>query len=243
MSVLLEAFGLEFGYAQKSFVKAFNFCLEDGEIVALMGENGCGKSTLLKTFAGLLVPVNGQVSLLNKVLWNGSHREMSLFESARRVALVRMSEAFPERMTVREFVGLGRIPYSGILDGRSDEDERIIDESLDLLDVTRFSMRPLLELSDGERSRVLLARALAQRVKVLLLDEPNAFLDIPRTHALFRMLRDIAEKFGMGIVVSVHSVEYAEKYANHIMVIDSGSVRVSRSSEAKRQGLLDWTEV
>jgi ABC-type cobalamin/Fe3+-siderophores transport system ATPase subunit len=82
----------------------------------------------------------------------------------------------------------------------------------------------------------------AQQVKVLLLDEPNAFLDIPRSHALFRMLRDLAENRNMGIVVSTHSVEYAERYCKRIMVIDKGAIRVAAAAEARSSGLLDWTE-
>lgn len=216
----------------------FDFSLASGNVVALMGENGCGKSSLLKTFAGLLVPVAGEVSLEGKSLTEWAPRER-----AQEISLVRMSSAVPPRMSVSEFVRLGRSPYSGIFDSRTDEDNRIVENSMALLDVANFANRPIAELSDGERSRVFLAEAVAQQVKILLLDEPNAFLDIPRSHALFRLLKKIATERKMSIIVSTHSVEYAERYCDKIMVVNGGTVKVATAADARKNGLLDWTEI
>lgn len=235
---LLNCESLCVGYAGRSSVLAeeFSFALFPGEVVALMGENGSGKSTLLKTFAGSIPALSGCAMLCRKPLGEWSARERAC-----RIALVRMAVSAPDRMTVREFVGLGRSPYSGMLDGRSEEDIRIIESVMGMLDVDLFADRPVVELSDGERSRVYLAQAVAQQVKVLLLDEPNAFLDIPRSHALFRLLKTLAESRQMGIIVSTHSVEYAERYCDRIMVIDKRQVRVAPAKEARASGLLDWT--
>ncbi len=237
--VLLESRDLLVGYsfALETMKIPFDFSLASGTVVALMGENGCGKSSLLKTFAGLLKPVAGEVSLEGKSLTEWAPRER-----AQEISLVRMSSAVPPRMSVSEFVRLGRSPYSGIFDSRTDEDNRIVDESMALLDVANFANRPIAELSDGERSRVFLAEAVAQQVKILLLDEPNAFLDIPRSHALFRLLKKIALERKMGVVVSTHSVEYAERYCDRIMVVSGGAVRVAAAPDARKAGLLDWTE-
>lgn len=231
---LLSCEGLCVGYAEPLFAP-FSFELNPGEVVALMGENGCGKSTLLKTFAGQMDALGGSILLDGLPLhkWN-------VRERACRVALVRMSGMVPDRMNVREFVSLGRSPYSGFLDGRSAEDWHIVEESMSLLDVACFAQRSLSELSDGERSRVYLAEAVAQRVKVLLLDEPNAFLDIPRSKALFRLLKKLAGEFGMGVVVSTHSVEYAQSYCDRIMSVYGNTVRVGIAREAIASGLLDW---
>ena len=239
-NVLLECKDLLVGYgkALETMKSPFDFSLSSGMVVALMGEHGCGKSSLLKTFAGLLAPVAGEVSLEGKSLTEWAPRER-----AQEISLVRMSSAVPPRMSVSEFVRLGRSPYSGIFDSRTDEDNRIVKESMDLLDVANFANRPIAELSDGERSRVFLAEAVAQQVKILLLDEPNAFLDIPRSHALFRLLKKIAVERQMGIVVSTHSVEYAERYCDKIMVVNGGTVKVASAADARRKGLLDWTEI
>ena len=238
-TALLECKNLLVGYghALETMKFPFDFALLPGTVVALMGENGCGKSSLLKTFAGLLNPVSGDVSLEGKPLVQWAPRER-----AQAISLVRMSSVVPSRMSVREFVRLGRSPYSGIFDSRTEEDNRIVEESMGLLDVAVFAERPIAELSDGERSRVFLAEAVAQQVKVLLLDEPNAFLDIPRSHALFRLLKKIAVDRGMGVIVSTHSVEYAERYCDRIMVVNGGSVRVAPADEARKSGLLEWTE-
>ena len=237
---LLECKDLLVGYgkALPSMKFPFDFSLASGNVVALMGENGCGKSSLLKTFAGLLAPVAGEVSLEGKSLTEWAPRER-----AQEISLVRMSSAVPPRMSVSEFVRLGRSPYSGIFDSRTEEDNRIVEESMELLDVASFANRPIAELSDGERSRVFLAEAVAQQVKILLLDEPNAFLDIPRSHALFRLLKKIAVERQMGIVVSTHSVEYAERYCDKIMVVNGGTVKVASAADARKNGLLDWTEI
>lgn len=239
-NILLECKDLLVGYgkALPSMKFPFDFSLASGMVVALMGENGCGKSSLLKTFAGLLAPVAGEVSLEGKSLTEWAPRER-----AQEISLVRMSSAVPPRMSVSEFVRLGRSPYSGIFDSRTEEDKRIVENSMALLDVANFANRPIAELSDGERSRVFLAEAVAQQVKILLLDEPNAFLDIPRSHALFRLLKKIAVERQMGIVVSTHSVEYAERYCDKIMVVNGGTVKVATAADARKNGLLDWTEI
>ena len=239
-TALLECKNLLVGYgkALPSMKFPFDFSLASGNVVALMGENGCGKSSLLKTFAGLLAPVAGEVSLEGKSLTEWAPRER-----AQEISLVRMSSAVPPRMSVSEFVRLGRSPYSGIFDSRTEEDNRIVENSMALLDVANFANRPIAELSAGERSRVFLAEAVAQQVKILLLDEPNAFLDIPRSHALFRLLKKIAVERQMGIVVSTHSVEYAERYCDKIMVVNGGTVKVASAADARKNGLLDWTEI
>ena len=247
MTNLLQCENLVLGYKagklnDGGLVAPFSFELNAGEVVALLGENGCGKSTFLKTLCALLSPVSGKVSLCGRLLWNSAEASTwTARERAKLVTLVRMSGLSCDRMTVREFVGLGRTPYAGLLDGRTQEDERIIDDSIALLDLRKFANRWMTELSDGERSRVYLAQAIAQQVKVLLLDEPNAFLDIPRSRKLFTLMQELAKAHGMGILVSTHSVEYAEKYGDRIAVIEKGCFRCERSSEAHAKGLLDWT--
>ena len=247
MTELLQCENLVIGYKKGKrenvgLVAPFDFELNAGEVVALLGENGCGKSTFLKTLCAQLQPVSGTVSLCGRPLDSTKVAAWNARERAKLVTLVRMSGVTCNRMTVREFVGLGRTPYAGLFDGRSKEDERIVDESLALLELETFANRWVNELSDGERSRVYLAQAVAQQVKVLLLDEPNAFLDIPRSRKLFTLLQKLSKERCMGILVSTHSVEYAEKYCDRIMVIENSGARCERACDARAKGLLNWTE-
>lgn len=220
----MKAEKLEFGY-KEPLCRPLDFSLASGEVVALIGANGCGKSSLLKTLGGLVPPLGGKV-------WASS------------VSLVRMGLTPPETMTVEEFVSLGRSPYSNFLDGRTHEDLLIIHEALAMMDLVGMARKKVVHLSDGERSRVFLAEAIAQQAQVLLLDEPNAFLDIPRSHFLFRTLRKLAEERGLGILVSTHSLEYAERYAHKILSFTGlGNVECALANEARQKGLFDWTEI
>ncbi|WP_407448847.1 ABC transporter ATP-binding protein [Fibrobacter sp.] len=236
--MLLNLRQVTFGYVSP-LAKPLDMELPAGQVVALVGENGSGKSTLLKTLGGMLLPLDGSLELEGRPLAKYGLRELS-----KKVALVRMGLVPPAEMTVREFVSLGRSPYAGILDGRSREDEGIIDSAMDDMDVTLFASRKVAELSDGERSRVYLARALAQQVRLLLLDEPDAFMDIPRRKNLFVTLQKLSREKDMTVVLSTHWVDYAEKYADSILAFTSkGGLEFAPASRARELGLLSWAEV
>lgn len=236
--MLLNLRQVTFGYASP-LASPLDMEVQAGQVVALVGENGSGKSTLLKTLGGMLLPLDGSLELEDRPL-----AEYGLRELSKKVALVRMGLAAPAEMTVREFVSLGRSPYAGFLDGRSREDERIIDSAMDDMDVILFAERKVAELSDGERSRVYLARALAQQVKLLLLDEPDAFMDIPRRKNLFVTLQKLSREKDMTVVLSTHWVDYAEKYADSILAFTSkGKLEFAPADHARELGLLSWAEV
>ena len=236
--MLLNLRQVTFGYASP-LASPLDMEVQAGQVVALVGENGSGKSTLLKTLGGMLLPLDGSLELDGRPL-----AEYGLRELSKKVALVRMGLAAPAEMTVREFVSLGRSPYAGFLDGRSREDESIVDSAMDDMDVTLFAERKVAELSDGERSRVYLARALAQQVKLLLLDEPDAFMDIPRRKNLFVTLQKLSREKGMTVVLSTHWVDYAEKYADSILAFTSkGKLEFAPADHARELGLLSWAEV
>ncbi|MCQ2089485.1 MAG: ABC transporter ATP-binding protein [Fibrobacter sp.] len=236
MESLLKCEELEFGHG-KGFTSPVDFELQAGEVVALMGRNGSGKSTLLKTLCGKISALGGSVEINGRSL-----KSLSAVELAKNVAYISISKAAPERMTVAEFVGLGRMPYSNFFDGRSKEDLKIVEDALALLQLENFAERNVCELSDGERSRVYLAQAVAQQVKVLLLDEPNAFLDIPWSHQLFKTLRQLAAERHMGIIVSTHSMEYASKYCDRVMVVEEKNVQCGTWTDAEQMGWLEWTK-
>ncbi|MCQ2105886.1 MAG: ABC transporter ATP-binding protein [Fibrobacter sp.] len=231
---LLQCTGLAFGYG-KAFAAPFDFSLDEGQVVALMGRNGSGKSTLLKTLAGIIPLLEGSLEIQGTQIKSLPAREL-----AKRVAYISISKAAPDRMTVRDFVSLGRMPYSGLFDGRNEEDEKIVDDAISLMQLDRYEQKLVSELSDGERTRVYLAEAVAQQAKILLLDEPNAFLDIPWSHSLFRTLRQLAAEKGIGIIVSTHSLEYASRYCDRFLVVANGALNMGSLDEVKKQGGLDW---
>lgn len=233
---LLKFTDLCFGFGT-NFAQPASFELNAGEVVALMGRNGSGKSTLLKTLCGKVSAMNGTVEIAGANL-----KDWNAVELAKKIAYISISKAAPERMTVREFVSLGRMPYSGIFDGRSAEDNKIVNDAIELLQLTDYADRMVSTLSDGERSRVYLAEAVAQQVSVLLLDEPNAFLDIPWSHQLFRTLRQLSAERNMGIIVSTHSLEYASKYCDRFMIVDNKNLNVGTLAEAQENGWLEWTK-
>ncbi|MBQ3839668.1 MAG: ABC transporter ATP-binding protein [Fibrobacter sp.] len=236
--MLLNLRQVTFGY-RSPLAKPLDMEVQAGQVVALVGENGSGKSTLLKTLGGMLLPLDGSLELECRPL-----AEYGLRELSKKVALVRMGLVPPAEMTVREFVSLGRSPYAGFLDGRSREDESIVDSAMDDMDVTLFASRKVAELSDGERSRVYLARALAQQVRLLLLDEPDAFMDIPRRKNLFVTLQKLSREKDMTVVLSTHWVDYAEKYADSILAFTSkGKLEFAPADHARELGLLSWAEV
>lgn len=236
--MLLKLRQVTFGYGAP-LAKPLDMEIPVGQVVALVGENGCGKSTLLKTLAGMIVPLSGIQELDGRPL-----AEYSLRELSKKVALVRMGLVALTEMTVREFVSLGRSPYAGFLDGRSAEDEQIIDQALTEMDVKAFAERKVAELSDGERSRVYLARALSQQVKLLLLDEPDAFMDIPRRKNLFVTLQRLSREKDMAVVLSTHWIDYGEKYADTILAFTSrGNLEFAPAVRARELGLFSWAEV
>lgn len=236
--MLLNLRQVTFGYGSP-LASPLDMEVQAGQVLALVGENGSGKSTLLKTLGGMLLPLDGSLELEGRPL-----AEYGLRELSKKVALVRMGLVPPAEMTVREFVSLGRSPYAGFLDGRSREDERFVDSAMDDMDVTLFENRKVAELSDGERSRVYLARALAQQVRLLLLDEPDAFMDIPRRKNLFVTLQKLSREKDMTVVLSTHWVDYAEKYADSILAFTSkGKLEFAPADHARELGLLSWAEV
>ncbi|WP_308604181.1 ABC transporter ATP-binding protein [uncultured Fibrobacter sp.] len=234
---VLEAKNLSVGYGMPLFPQA-SLDLQAGELVSLVGPNGSGKSTLLKTFAGLLTPCSGTIRLCGMVM-----EKMAKRKRAQLVASVFTHERAPFGMTVREFISLGRIPFSGIFDQRTEEDESAVDDALANTELTDFANRRVAALSDGERSRVLVARAMASHPKLLLLDEPTAFLDVPHILSLFHFLREFAEKKQMAILLSTHHLDYAFRFSHRVIALDGkGGIGEGFLPKMQEAGLLSWAK-
>ncbi len=185
--------------------------IRPGEIVMLMGPNGSGKSTLMHTMAGLLPPLVGEVELGEKPL-----SSLTMKEVARQLSLV-LTERIPAgNMDVWEVVTIGRYPYTGFRGVLSAEDKRICEEALATCRLTELRERIFDTLSDGEKQRVMIARALAQETPLILLDEPTAHLDLPSRLEVTTMLRTLAHKLGKSILISTHELDLALGWADTI---------------------------
>lgn len=185
-----------------------------GELTVLLGPNGCGKSTLIRTLCGLQPALAGEVSLDGADLAG-----IAAGDLARRVAVVLTDPVDPGLLSARELAALGRIPYLGVTGRLSREDHEIVERALTSVNARHLADRPAVDLSDGERQRVLTARALAQQPDVLVLDEPTAFLDAPSRAALTDMLRRLAREQGLTIVLSTHDLELALRHADRAWLL------------------------
>lgn len=234
-SAILEAKNFSAGYGKPLFRRA-EISLCGGEVVALLGPNGTGKSTLLKTLAGLLPGFEGELFLCGR-----KFESYTVRDRAKKIASVFTHEQIPYGMTVREFISLGRIPYSGWLDARTLDDERRISGAVEMLGLERFAARRMQTLSDGERSRAFLARALATEPELLLLDEPTAFLDVPNILNLFKILKNLAAERNLAVLLSTHHLEYACRFADRILALDGrGNLAEGSADGLKQKGFLDW---
>jgi len=221
---LLQTKGLSLGYAQgkerKTILSELELQIRAGEFICLLGPNGAGKSTLIRSLSGLQAPLSGEIRI-NKQAFDS----LSPRERARQISVV-LTETMPSgMMDARMLVSLGRHPYSGWLGRLSAHDYEKIDWALDAVGASDLATRQVSELSDGERQKVSIARALAQEAKLMFLDEPTAFLDLPRRVELMSLLRTLAHREKMGLLLSTHDLDLALRYADRIWILDGQKFR------------------
>lgn len=216
---MLETKGLGAGYGGRPVVEEVSLRLEPGKIVTLIGPNGAGKSTILRTVIGQLSPVRGTVFL--------DGREMDAtppLEIARRLSVLMTDRIRPELMTCWDVVSAGRFPYTGRLGILSPEDREKVWEALRLVHGEELAALPFAEISDGQRQRILLARALCQEPTTLVLDEPTSFLDIRYKLELLSILRDMVQKRNLAVLLSLHELELAEKISDYVLCVHNGKI-------------------
>ena len=189
--------------------------LNEGELVCLLGPNGSGKSTLMRTLAGVQKPIEGEVLL------NGSRLErMSPKEVAKKMSLVLTDRAVTGNLSVYALVALGRYPYTGWMGTLSHDDEKIVRQAIETTGIRRFVTRHISDLSDGERQKVMIARALAQDTPVIMLDEPTAHLDLPNRIEVMRLLKRLAREQRKAVVMSTHELDLALQAADGIWLMN-----------------------
>jgi len=217
MPSIIELASVDFGYPGRKIFSQLNFALEKGEILGLIGPNSSGKTTLLKLMDGLLVPDRGRVLLLGEDI-----KRLSRSSIARKIAVVPSGVEVPFAFTAGEIVLMGRGIFLGRFGWEKKRDWEVVREGMALTNVLELENRPFWELSQGEKQRVLLARALAQEPEVILLDEPVAGLNIRETEALGDLILRLKEK-GQTVVLVEHNMHLVMGISDHLIVLHHGS--------------------
>ena len=220
------------GSADAVIQRDLTFSLMEGEMVCMLGPNGCGKSTLLRTLAGLQPALGGSYSL--RTLSSGKGRG----EIAKSIALVLTERLSMDNTTVHDVVALGRYPFTSFLDGLTDQDERIITESLEQVGFnpqSSITLSPFNSHSDGEKQRILIAKALAQQTPIILLDEPTAHLDLPHRILVLRLLRRLAHEQGKTILISTHELDLALALSDRVLLMTPGEGILLDSADSLRK--------
>ncbi len=207
------------GYNGKPLLSDINVGIGRGEIVTLIGPNGAGKSTILKSISRQLKLLGGSV------LMDGNNvHELSYKALSRKMAVVLTERMKPELMTCHDVVATGRYPYTGRLGLLTAEDERKVEEAMEAVHAEKLGCRDFGAISDGQRQRVLLARAICQEPDIILLDEPTSFLDIRHKLELLAILRRMAKEKQITVIMSLHEIDLAEKISDRILCVDGDAI-------------------
>lgn len=215
---MLSARGLRLAYDDRVVADDLSFDVPHGELTVVIGPNACGKSTLLKALARTLRPRAGTVTLDGRPL--ASYRSK---EIARRLGMLPQSPIAPEAISVRDLVARGRFPHQGLFRQWSAADEEAVAQALVATDIVDLADRGVAELSGGQRQRAWIALALAQQTELLLLDEPTTFLDIAHQYEVLELCAALHRE-GRTLVVVLHDLNQAARYATHLVVMKAGRI-------------------
>jgi iron complex transport system ATP-binding protein len=211
------AIGYKSGHRELRVVaRNLNLKLRRGQFTCLLGPNGVGKSTLLRTLAGLQLPLDGEALLDGCPLQSLGPRKL-----AQRLSLALTERVPVGTLPVWSLVAMGRYPYTGWSGRLTPEDEAIVQGAIEAMSMTHLAFRPMCELSDGERQKAMIARALAQQPLVMLLDEATAYLDLPRRVELMQLLRELARQRGCSILLSSHDLDLSLRHADRLWLLSS----------------------
>lgn len=204
-------------YEQKNAISNFSFTVNEGEVVSIIGPNGSGKSTLLKAISRNIPCHKGSVK------FDGTNlKSMSPKQVARKMCMLSQKNQAPSDMTVVDLVSYGRYPHKRWFEKLNHEDMEIVEWALERTHMTDYQDRTVASLSGGESQRAWIAMALAQRPKVLLLDEPTTYLDISHQHEVLELVRELNQEMGMTVVMVLHDLNQAACYSDNIVVVQAG---------------------
>lgn len=210
----LEVDELRYVYDDRMVLDGITIPVRDGEILGILGPNGCGKTTLLKNLNKNLSPKGGTVMLDGQDL-----QELTKREIASKIAAVPQTNEIHFAFTVRDIVAMGRMPFQSMMGGESSEDSRIIDDAMERTGLGGYRERPINTMSGGERQRVIIARAIAQTPRILLMDEPTLHLDISMQFDVLKLVSSISKESGMTVVIVSHDLPLVSRYCDRIVMI------------------------
>lgn len=215
----IEIKELQTGYEDTIVIPHMNLKIPEGKITMIIGSNGCGKSTLLKSIGRIIKPTKGGVYLDGTLL-----KRMAPKDIARRMAILPQNPVVPQKITVKELVAFGRYPYQTAFSGMSDKDHDIINWAMQETGVTELKDREVDQLSGGQRQRVWIAMTLAQKTDILILDEPTTYLDMAHQLEILTLIRKLNEKNKTTVIIVIHELNLAAKFANHLIGMRKGEV-------------------
>ena len=222
---------LSVGYtASQALVSDVNVELQSGQLHCLIGRNGIGKSTLLKTLTGFLPKLSGNLLLDGKGIETFTQQAL-----ARKISIVLTQKPDVQNLTVAEVIGLGRSPYTGFFGKLRAKDCTVVNDAIRSVGIEPLRHRMIQTLSDGERQKVMIAKALAQETPIILLDEPTAFLDFPSKAETFQLLRSMAHEKDKLIVLSTHDLELAVRFADCLLEVEEGSLHTVTAAEVRQE--------
>lgn len=230
---MIELQHLTVGYGEKAVLTDISQTLAAGQMVSLLGANGAGKSTLLRTLAGFQPPLAGKVLIDGRNL-----HSLSPAERSKAVSVVLTERVEVPYMKVEDLVGMGRSPYTGFFGRLDKEDRAIVAEAIGMVGIAHLAQRTIDTLSDGERQKALLAKALAQQTPIILLDEPTAFLDFHAKVSTLRLLLRLAHETNKTIFLSLHDVEMAIQLSDALWIVQDGEISTGTTASLTQSGTL-----
>lgn len=222
----LSTKGLHLAYESVSVLQNIDLVIPEGKITVLIGANGCGKSTILRSLARLLKPTKGVVYLDGKEIHKQPGKQI-----AKKLAILPQGPEAPEGLTVKELCYYGRHPHKGIFSKNTAKDHEMVQWALKSMMMEEFTDRPVESLSGGQRQRAWIAMALAQGTDLLLLDEPTTYLDLAHQIEVLELLSELNLKYGRTIVMVLHELNQAARYADYLISISQGSIYKEGSVE------------
>lgn len=217
---ILKVSDVTIGYRSDApIVSDVSFEIEKGQIVSIIGPNGAGKSTLLKTVSGIIKPLKGCIIVEGKDILN-----MTPIQMAQKVAVVSTKHPNTEWMTCEEIVEAGRYPYTGMMGKLSPEDHEIVNDAMEDMNIIKLKDSYFNQISDGQRQRVLLARAVCQEPELLIMDEPTSFLDIKYKLQMMEWLGRLIEKRNIAVLTSLHEIAIVKKVSDKVLCIRDGRI-------------------